>query len=285
MISKGASVVHLARFVNGNPFKPEDLREVSNGGLPVVRIRQLLDEAADIDYADPPPDAVVIGDGDLIFAWSATLAARVWRRGPALLNQHLFRVDTAPGVDRRWFSYVLEAGVERLKPLMHGSAMTHITADILRLLTVAVPPSGRQVAVADYLDAETSRIDALVASRSRMSDLLEQRRKALIGEVFTGADPYFARQIHRSEPKPLRTIAEIDLGRARSPENAEGPDMVPYLRAANVKSGSLDLTSLLEMNFSARTVALLPEARRCSRDRRFRQPHRGWSQLCLERRD
>ena len=183
MISDGPSVAYLASFVNGNPFKPADLRDEPDGGLPVIRIRQLLDEAADVDYADPPADAVLIGDGDLILAWSATLAARVWRRGPAILNQHLFRVDTAPGVEPRWFGYVLELGVERLKPLMHGSAMTHITADILRLLTVSVPSLAHQRIVADYLDAEISALDNLLAKKMGLVALLQERIDSAIMEL------------------------------------------------------------------------------------------------------
>lgn len=48
----------------------------------------------------------------------------------------------------------------------------------------------------------------------------------------------------------LRTIAEVALGRQRAPQHETGPNMVPYLRAANVKDGSLDLTDVKEMNFT-----------------------------------
>lgn len=48
----------------------------------------------------------------------------------------------------------------------------------------------------------------------------------------------------------LRAFAEVRLGRQRSPQNAEGPYMVRYLRAANVKAEALDLTDVKEMNFS-----------------------------------
>ncbi|MEU8269016.1 restriction endonuclease subunit S [Sphaerisporangium sp. NPDC049002] len=48
----------------------------------------------------------------------------------------------------------------------------------------------------------------------------------------------------------LRAAAEIALGRQRSPQHAEGPHMVPYLRAANVKDGALDLSDVQAMNFT-----------------------------------
>lgn len=43
--------------------------------------------------------------------------------------------------------------------------------------------------------------------------------------------------------------AEVRLGRQRSPLHESGPNMVPYLRAANVKDGALDLSDVKTMNF------------------------------------
>lgn len=168
-------MLRLAEFVNGYPFRPDDL---GVAGLPVVRIRQLLDPRAESDTAAIPDRPVFVDDGDLVFSWSATLAARLWHRGRALLNQHLFRVDPRPGVDRRWLRYVLDEAARRLEPLMHGSAMTHITIDMLRQVTVELPSTSEQQAIADYLDRETARIDALIEKKQRLAGVVIERFQA-----------------------------------------------------------------------------------------------------------
>ncbi|HUQ63857.1 MAG TPA: hypothetical protein VM121_08890 [Acidimicrobiales bacterium] len=48
----------------------------------------------------------------------------------------------------------------------------------------------------------------------------------------------------------LADVAGVRLGRQRSPKNHSGPNMRPYLRAANVTWAGLDLTDIKEMNFS-----------------------------------
>lgn len=61
--------------------------------------------------------------------------------------------------------------------------------------------------------------------------------------------------------RPLRAFAEVALGRQRSPQYEDGPFMVPYLRAANVKDGELDLSDVKSMSFSPneqRIYALRP---------------------------
>lgn len=52
----------------------------------------------------------------------------------------------------------------------------------------------------------------------------------------------------------LGTIAEVRLGRQRSPSRAVGPNMVPYLRAANVTWSGLDLGDVKSMDFNAAEV-------------------------------
>ena len=48
----------------------------------------------------------------------------------------------------------------------------------------------------------------------------------------------------------LDAVATVQLGRSRSPKNHSGPNMRPYLRAANVTWRGLDLADVSEMNFS-----------------------------------
>jgi len=48
----------------------------------------------------------------------------------------------------------------------------------------------------------------------------------------------------------LGEAVDVTMGRQRSPKHAVGEHIVPYLRAANVKDGRLQLDSVFEMNFS-----------------------------------
>lgn len=50
--------------------------------------------------------------------------------------------------------------------------------------------------------------------------------------------------------RPLIHLAEVDLGRQRSPEHEHGDYMVKYLRSANVGDGVVILDDVKEMNFS-----------------------------------
>ena len=60
----------------------------------------------------------------------------------------------------------------------------------IRAASVPVPPLPQQRAIADYLDRETARLDALAAAKRRLLDLLAEKRQALITRTVTrGLDP------------------------------------------------------------------------------------------------
>jgi type I restriction enzyme S subunit len=63
-------------------------------------------------------------------------------------------------------------------------SMPHLTVEKLGALPIPVPLGDQQRAIADYLDRETTRIDALIEEQERLIDLLRERRSAVIALAF-----------------------------------------------------------------------------------------------------
>ncbi|MDA8360205.1 MAG: restriction endonuclease subunit S [Actinomycetota bacterium] len=147
-----------------------------------------------------------------------------------------------------------DAAIQQYALVIRGTTTfdRSVTRDDFEMMPVPIPPLPQQRAIADYLDRETGRIDALIEKKRDLTERLAERRQALItlavqGDVGPGAA---SRGDGVSEIRPLRAYAEVALGRQRSPQHEEGSHMTPYLRAANVKDGILDLTDVKEMNFA-----------------------------------
>jgi len=66
-----------------------------------------------------------------------------------------------------------------------GVSYPAINASDLAVIRVSLPKLETQRLIADYLDRETARIDALVAEKERMMALLEEKRAALISQAVT----------------------------------------------------------------------------------------------------
>jgi type I restriction enzyme S subunit len=182
--ARPVGIHYLATYVNGFPFKPED---ISDEGIPIVRIAQLLGDTREQDFYAGTPDAYChIDSGDLIFSWSATLAAKIWDGGPAFLNQHLFIVKPHEHVDRDWLLHALNAAVPRMKALTHGSTMTHITRPMMTKIRVPKPSLREQRTIAERIAVRFAKLDALRTKIDYQQALLRLRRQALITAAVTG---------------------------------------------------------------------------------------------------
>lgn len=197
----------LANYVNGYPFKPEDHGQ---DGWPIVRIEQLKDPDTRYDYFDGKvPRENYIADGDLIFSWSASLFLRIWDRGPAILNQHLFKVVPNPDIDKLFLKYCIEHNLPELTKASHGSTMQHITRRELERFHVAVPSSKtEQTTIADILTAVDQAIEqteALIAKQRRV-------KAGLLHDLLTrGIDEHGRLRdasTHRFKPSPVGLVPE-----------------------------------------------------------------------------
>lgn len=71
-----------------------------------------------------------------------------------------------------------------------GATVESIEHSYLAETLVALPPLSEQTAISVFLDRETAKIDTLIAAQRRLTDLLKEKRQALISHLVTkGLDP------------------------------------------------------------------------------------------------
>ena len=85
----------VANFLNGlacQKYPPEN--EIDK--LPVLKIRELSSGISESsDWASSTiKSEYIVENGDVIFAWSASLMVKVWHGETCILNQHLFKVTS-----------------------------------------------------------------------------------------------------------------------------------------------------------------------------------------------
>jgi len=114
-------------------------------------------------------------------------------------------------------------------------------------LSLPVPPLPDQRLIADYLDRETARIDAMIAAKERLLELLAEKRRALITRAVTrglnpdvpmrdSGIPWLGEIPAHWEIKRLKHIGQAIIGLTFDPANTvtDGSGVL-VLRASNVK--------------------------------------------------
>lgn len=142
-----------------------------------------------------------------------------------------------PKIDRiepKFLFWAMKSGPTMGQWRVKASGVTRVglrTADLTKV-TIPVPPLEEQRRIADYLDAETAQIDALIAEQEHFITLLSERRDAVRDELgkLVGAGSrlkWSVREIdHRlgaSDPTlPLMSVS-IDWGVRRRDEFTSAP--------------------------------------------------------------
>ena len=167
----------------------------------------------------------------------------------------------------KYLLYVLRAMKPEFKRLTMGSTHQTIYMPDIGAFCTVLPPKDEQRAIAEFLDRETGKIDALVAKKERLIELLQEKRTALITHAVTkGLDPtaptkpsgipWLGDIPAHWEVKPLKLLASLQTGITLGKKyKGETLEVRPYLRVANVQDGYLSLADIAELSIPLSEVS------------------------------
>ena len=162
--------------------------------------------------------------------------------------------------DLEWafYLYSSEPTRQRLSAVVRSATRSHQRAEVAEVLKMwhGVPPHSEQRAIAAFLDRETAKIDALVAKKERLIELLQEKRTSFISHAVTkGLDPdvplkdsgveWLGEIPAHWEVKQLnRAVTRFVDYRGKTPEKV--PFGVPLVTAKNIKNQMIDFSESQE---------------------------------------
>lgn len=242
---------YLTTAVNGYAFKPGDW---SDSGVPIIRIEN-LNGSENFNFSNLQlRGRHRVSSGDLLYSWSGNPGTsfgpfRWEREGQYYLNQHIFKMQVY-GCGTAWLYWALKAATQWVeRELTSGIiGMVHVTKEDLLNIPIPVPPVGEQRRIADFLDAETARIDRLRSLRDSQRSLVEERLFARVSGAFSLDGSV--------DLVRLGYLAKVQTGITVDAARSTAGDVVtrPYLRVANVQAGYLALDSVTEITVPVRVA-------------------------------
>jgi len=182
-------------------------------------------------------------------------------------SEPAFVIDTAYGIsaretrnDLRWLFYALTSST--IDEKMRDSPVPGLASRDAYLIDVPYPPPPEQKLIAAYLDASCVAIDRAMEAKQKQLETLDTLRKSIITPaVLSGLDsdrlfhetgnPWLSRIPKGWRLVALKRISEtqsgITLGKTYEPPLVQRP----YLRAANVQDGYLDLEKITSIELPA----------------------------------
>lgn len=188
---------YLVSLKSGGTPSKENL-DFWDGDVPWASAKDLkLERLADtIDHitglAVESGNATLVPSGTVLVVVRGMILARTFpvveAVVPMAINQDLKGVIPLEGLSGRFLAWLLRGTADesllRLDEAGHGTKALRM--DAWTSMRLPVPPTDEQSAIADFLERETGKLDALKAEAERAIELLKERRGALIAAGVTG---------------------------------------------------------------------------------------------------
>lgn len=144
--------------------------------------------------SDLVPD-YLLAEGDFLISRSGTVGRAYVHRtknGVCAYAGYLVRFILRDIETSRFLFYITKSPYfeQWLRTSAIEATIGNVNGEKYANMLVPVPPNKEQIAIANFLERETAKIDALVAAKERLLAVLAEKRRALIARVVTrGLNP------------------------------------------------------------------------------------------------
>ncbi|GAA0431695.1 hypothetical protein Aca07nite_18530 [Actinoplanes capillaceus] len=175
-----------------------------------------LDDVLEMNFTPSEQNVFSLRPGDVLMtegsgSRSVVGSSAVWRSeigGTVCFQNTLLRLrPRSDATDPRYLAWWAQAArvSGQLAAIAGGANIYHLSAERVRQLAISLPPLEEQRRIADFLDRETQKIDAVVSSKQKLLSLTEERIDGRILE-FIGSSPLVSDRETVLSTLPIRRL-------------------------------------------------------------------------------
>lgn len=177
---------------NGLTYSPDDICD-ENEGVLVLRSSNIQNEQLifeDNVYVSKQVEELMMQEGDILICSRNGSAALIGKC--AIIPKGIvatfgaFMMRFRSKIDSKYCMYLIRTTLSEHKAQYATSTINQLTNSMIGNMRVALPPHAEQKAIAEFLDAKTSKIDTLIDELNKQLDELAEYRQAVITEAVTG---------------------------------------------------------------------------------------------------
>lgn len=220
----------LGNYWNGRGFKKAEWRPEGQGRQ-IIRIQDLTGSHQRPNFFDGTvEERNVARKGDILVSWAATLGVFEWPGPEAVINQHIFKVDTF--INHRFHRYLIESTLSDLRRRSHGTGMVHVTRAVFDETPVWLPPLPEQERIVAAIEEQFSRLDQAEHLLGGARRRAERLRMAAMATATSG-------------DWPVKALADVTAKQeygSSAKASAKQANGVPIVRMGNIQDGQVDLS-------------------------------------------
>ena len=186
---RGMRFKYLAEVTKGRLPASSDFKPLTEDATPYLSLEYLRGEIDEPKLVSVGTEFVHAHEGDTLLLWDGANAGEFLCAKQGVVSSTIALV-LPRGVDVGFLYWACKGQEDFLRAQTTGMGIPHVSRESLANMRILLPDEVQQRAIADHLDRETARLDALIAAKQRLLELLAEKRQALIVRAVTrGLDP------------------------------------------------------------------------------------------------
>ncbi len=221
----------VAEVLNGFAFKSTQFGH--DGGIPLLRIRDVGSATTQIRYAGDYDPRYVVNPGSIVVGMDGDFRAARWSGPPALLNQRVCTVTVRyqSFYDEAFLLYALPGYLDAIHSWTSSITVKHLSSETIKEIPLPLPPLAEQRRIVAAIEEQLSRLDAATASLDDASDRMRALSDGLL--IFRNG----------ATPVPLDDLT-VHARYGTSTKCAYEADGPPVLRIPNIRDRRVDTQDL-----------------------------------------
>lgn len=163
-------------------FNAPSEKFTKDGGIPLIRNRDLGSTTTEINYDGDFPEACLIGNGDLLVSMDGEFKPRLWWGGRALLNQRVCKIETSGKLNTEFLRYALDKPLYLIQKSTAGTTVKHLSKSDVRGVNLPTPPLQEQREIA----ARLLTVEEFIDQNDKYILNLKRLKKGLMQDLLTG---------------------------------------------------------------------------------------------------
>lgn len=191
--------------------------------------------------------------GSLLISFKLSVGKVAFAGSDLFTNEAIISIAPNQNYDLNFFYYTISQHLlNNAQENIYGAKL--LNQELIKGASILFPPKGEQIAIAQFLDEKTARIDKLIDKKNKLIELLNEERDAVINQAVTrGIDPtvklkpsgidWLGEIPGHWEVKKLKYVGEIKYGLGQPPMLLDSG--LPLIRATNIEKGKINENDLL----------------------------------------
>ncbi len=165
----------------GFAFDASSFTTASNEGMPLVRIRDVMNGRTETYFKGSYPKEYIIHKGDYLVGMDGEFNIAPWKSDDALLNQRVCRLKSnQSGVSSKYLFWFLKKELKRIEDETPFVTVKHLSAKRLKQVQLEVPPIAEQ----EKIIAELDCLSGVIEKKKEQLKELDKLAQSIFYEMF-----------------------------------------------------------------------------------------------------